>query len=210
MPVELTDGDILLYTLRYTYQAQTMLNTWLYRVSQFTPELIDYEDACDAWLIELESPGDFIEQLTPLLFSTCRMVDHRLQRIHPSRNRAYVRTLGINGTNGATVGATVNQAAVVTKYGNVAGRFAVGSWHQGGLPQNVLDDTGKVTTAYQTDIGTAVGKLLVLGGNTAFPATSATPILWNKAVPTRVTPITQVVPQATARVMRRRTVGLGI
>lgn len=209
MAVELTDGDILLYTLRALYQGQTILNTWHLKVTQFTPHPVDYEDAANSIMDELDGVGVLTDQLEALVVNTYQFIDHRIQRVYPTRNRAIVKTLGTFGTV-ATAGSTVNQAAVITKYGNVAGRFAVGSWHQAGLPLASYTSTGTITTETRAALTEAVQELTAIGDLEIDAETSINPILWSSKVPARVTPITEIVAQATARVMRRRTVGLGI
>ena len=209
MAIELVDGDILLYTLRCLYQQQTVLNTWHFKVTQFTPEPIDYEDAANAILQELEQPGDFIDQLEAITVTGYSFIDHRIQRVYPTRNRQVIQTLSTTGSV-ATTGSQVNQAAVITKYGNVAGRFAIGSWHQAGLPTAAFSSFGRVEEVTQSALKAAVDMLTVVGDIEGFAGTVANPVLWSPTVPTRVTPIVETVPQFTSRVMRRRTVGLGI
>lgn len=209
MAIELIDGDILQYTLRCTYQQQVCLNTWNLKVSQFEAELIDYEDACNAILLELAGLGDLIDQLEALTVTGYSFIDHRIQRVYPVRNRQVINQLSTTGSV-ATTGSQVNQAAVITKYGNVAGRFAIGSWHQAGLPTAAFNSVGRVEEATQTALKAAVDMLTAVGDIEGFVGTSATPVLWSPLVPARVTPIVETVPQFTSRVMRRRTVGLGI
>jgi len=209
MAVELTDGDILQYTLNCRYQGQVILNTWNFRVTQFVPDLVDYEDFCMEVLTDLRAPGTLIDDLEALTVPEYSFVDHRLQRVYPSRNRAVIDTLTTIGTLGET-GCTVNQAAVVTKQGNVAGRFAIGSWHQTGLAQNAFEATGNIALATRTALAAALSPLASVINPDGFAGTTLSPILWGRAVPLRQTPIAQLTAQISARVMRRRTVGLGI
>jgi len=206
---ELTDGDILLYTLVCEYQGQRILNTWHLKVTQFTPDNIDYEDAATAILTELSGLGDLIDQLEAITVNAYNYVEHRIQRVWPTRNRTVVQLLGTSGTLLGT-GSTVNQAAVVTKYGNVATRYGIGSWHQCGLPASYYTTTGRIDPSAVTALTAAVAMLTAIGDIEGFAGTEASPVLWSHLVPARVTPIQQVVGQSTARVMRRRTVGVGI
>ena len=209
MATELIDGDIIQYTLRARYMGQTILNTWMFRVTQFEPAGVDYEDSLEAVMMGFNEPAGLIEDLQALTVNTYSFIEHRMQRVYPTRNRAV--TIGISEAGGLSPpGVQVNTAAVVTKLGNTAGRFAVGSWHQTGFPATDFLQTGLVETTIKEALVLALEPLANVILVPGFTGTSLQPILWSYKVPARVTPIQDIVGQDTVRVMRRRTVGLGI
>jgi len=205
----LTDGDILQFVMHYNYQGQRLLNTWHYKVQQFEVTEVPYEDYCAEIFADLIGAGEFVERLVAELADSCTLVKMTLQKVYPTRLRAIVSTIDEPGTAAGT-GSTVNQAAVITKYAEISARYAVGSWHQGGLPASAYTSSGLVSGEVLDDLVEALDMLLNIDPPAGYPGTDLVSILWNSLLPGRITPISGITPQTTARVMRRRTVGLGI
>lgn len=133
------------------------------------------------------------------------------QRIAPIRYRAGRTVMGLPGTN-ANDTTTTNQAAVVTKATTLSGRAEVGSWHIPGLAQaNIVD--GSLSVAFKVLASTFASKTLNTFTDLVDGTLVIKPVLYHYRKP----PLLPVAPlqlftafvQPTARVMRRRTVGVG-
>jgi len=121
---------------------------------------------------------------------------------------------------GALVGGceAQNVAGVITKQTAFAGRDAVGSLHLGGLPSSTFN-AGLITTAQKTRL-TVIGTSMLADINDTSNAILWTPILLNKEPIPDTDPVRfrikggtllyTILVQPEIRVMRRRTVGLGI
>jgi hypothetical protein len=100
-------------------------------------------------------------------------------------------------------------AAVITKRTAFAGRWAVGSFHLGGLPQNAYVN-GTLEPTFKTSVGLVAAQLLeditiaIVGG--VYEPVIVHPV----AAHDGSTVLRETDVQDTLRVMRRRTVGLGI
>ena len=209
MASPITDGDILQFSTRATYQGQRIINTWLFQVDQFEVDDLDYEDFCNAALLDMKITDGFLDRVRNVSNLGMTYEEIRLQKIYPIRERAVVNAEALVGlVTGA--GAPANVAAVITKQGDGSGRWAQGSWHQSAVPATFLLATGLLNPDYLEDLRDALLELLNIGSPTGFDGSTLQSVLWNKTVPARATPITALVQQNTSRVMRRRTVGLGI
>jgi hypothetical protein len=206
---DLVQNDVLQYSIRYLQEGQTFLNTWTFRYNDDITGTDDYVAMCNQFMADLESPTAFLDVLRGQLHTSCTIYDHRMQLIYPSRLTAVVRSYDLPGTvTGAAL--PTNTAAVLTKRSINATRWGIGSWHQPGLPASALTSAGVMNAAYMTaldgNVSTSLfGNITPTGANGSLEA-----VIWGKAVPLRFSVITSVEPQPTPRVMRRRTVGVGI
>lgn len=164
---------------------------------------------CTEVLQNMIGDGDFVDAIAACTVENYQMDYMTLQKIDPTRLRAVRQDINAPGTL-ANPGATVNQAAVVTKHGEEAARWSIGSWHQAGLPASAYGPTGTIDPAILGALEDALEILDTAGAAAEVPGTNLQSVLFNPANPTRVTAVVGMFPQSTARVMRRRTVGLGI
>jgi hypothetical protein len=131
------------------------------------------------------------------------------QFVAATRLRRSTQVVGTAGSLAGNVNAQ-NVAAVITKRTAFGGRKQLGSVHLGGLPDSsfVLGMVSAAQLALMTTLATALNQTVtpVVG------AGSYVPVLWhrNDAVQPSSDRVTDHTPQTTLRVMRRRTVGLGI
>lgn len=152
--------------------------------------------------------GDLLE--TPyleLLPPQYQMLYIEAQLIRPIR-LAYSRTTrAVTGTHAGNTEAT-NQAAVITRKSDFAGRWAQSNLHIGPLPQDVtVQDEGVLTAVYKA-------KLELFAAATITPIIAAgctfeSIIIHPPTEHAGNTPLTGYAIQDTIRVMRRRTVRVG-
>jgi len=209
MPGPLQNGNVLQLSFFGLYQSQRIINTWNLEIDQFEPEDLDYEEYVNALIDDFLITDGVVEKLQDTWIATYTVQEVRVQKVYPTRERAVIRTVTALGAISGT-GAPANVAAVVTKQGDAAGRFAQGSWHHCGVPSASLTTTGGVAAGYADDIKNALQAIVDIGSPTGFDGSTAQSVLWSPKVPARKTPITNLVAQSTSRVMRRRTVGVGI
>lgn len=131
------------------------------------------------------------------------------QFVSPTRTRRSSATFNTPGQVAEAVTAQ-NVSAVITKRTDLGGRKQIGGVHLPAVPPSRYVG-GMLTAAHLTAMATLRAALLatvsppIAGG-------SYKPCLWHKKLPAQPASdlVTQLVSQETLRIMRRRTVGLGI
>lgn len=174
----------------------------------------------DWYVAGLAVAGKLLNAMLDCMSNEASLTSVAAQVIHPVRYRA--SKVAIIAGDGTIVGSLTNQntAAVFTKYGELAGQDAVGSWHQGGTPPNMFTN-GSLSVGGLTAMATLAEAFLekpsfVVGGDnvTFYPAIlNKEPIPDTDPVRYQIKGLTEVIQtevQQTARVMRRRTKGVGI
>ena len=205
----LPNNAVLLYTIRYSQAGQTFLNTAHFKYTDNITGVDDYATYANAILDRFELAANIIADLADLMHPSITIVDHRIQQVHPVRLAPIIHTLGVPGLATGTALPT-NTAAVVTKRSEFATRWGIGSWHQPGLPSSALTSAGVMATTWLDDLELALaGPLTVAFVPTAMNG-EVNGVLWNITTPLRFTDVNSIQAQSTPRVMRRRTVGLGI
>jgi hypothetical protein len=205
----LQNNDVLLYTIRYQQAGQIFMNT---QVFAYTDSLLgndDYAVLSNAWLAAKEGALDLIPSLLDIMHPSGSIVDHRMQLISPQRLAPIISTVGDPGT---AIGDALptNVAGVATKRTINATRWGIGSWHQPCLASSAITSAGVVANSYRVALETALQTNLQGSYQPGGSFGSIRAILWGRAVPLRFSQIESYVGQATPRVMRRRTVGVGI
>jgi hypothetical protein len=200
-------NDIVMVTIESQAFSQRFLTTFHYKVTNvgtaFNPVLSATVGAADfaanalapyPWLKLCMSPQVVINRV-------------RMQWLKPLRYAPGTFVTADPGTNIEDTTST-NQSAVVTRACDLSGRKYVGSIHVPAVSQaNLLN--GLCKPAYKAQLDALAGSLL----NTLTLPTEGLvikPVLYNRTGPVFSTDITRAFAQDTARVMRRRTVGLGI
>jgi len=206
---QLANNDILLYTVRYQQNSQTFLNTMVYRYLDNSGATDDYATLANQWLADQVAATGYIARILPNLNNTITIVDHRMQLIYPTRWAPIIGTVSSPGGD-PLFGTPTNTAMTFTKRTLRATRWGVGSWHLPGLNVHNLASPGAWNVADADAIALDIAVPLVGSFTPTGSVGQITSVLWNVAVPTRITPISSLVPQYTPRTMRRRTVGLGI
>jgi hypothetical protein len=206
---QLANNNKLLYTVRYSQAGQIFMNTLVYDYLDSFGVTDDYATFAGAWLSDQEAAGGYIARILPNLNNTITIVDHRMQLIYPGRFAPSISTVNSPGGVG-TFGTPTNVAMTFTKRTGMATRWGIGSWHLPGLNVVDLDSVGAWNAATVSAIGLDISVPLNGTHTPTGQNGNITAVLWSPDVPLRSTPITSFVGQLTPRVMRRRTVGLGI
>lgn len=129
------------------------------------------------------------------------------QQLTPVRSVKRVRVEAVQGTWPSDCEAS-NLAAVISKRTNFGGRDQVGRIHLPGFPHNAAAD-GLVSSGLLTELNDLCA---ALDADYVVPVTgvSYNNCLYHKGESPDFDIVTEHFPQTTIRVMRRRTVGLGI
>lgn len=211
MPVSpIMSGDIVQVIVRSTFQGDALLNVLYYKA------LSSYADDSYRETLEELAAGlivDDINSLTdPMLAvmgGNVRLDYLQLQRVYPTRSPYIRETVATNGTYAEDC-YTGNVCGVITKQCEAVGRGRSGSFHMGGLggtlySQGVL--TADAILLFE-DIANAL-RITQLGvaEDTGFRPGTFNPDL---GAPGNFNPLLDTVVQQTLRVMRRRTLGVGI
>lgn len=201
-------GSIIEATFRGTLLGQTVMSVWHYAVTtvatepSIANELRDFLNTWDNALVAGIRLG-YVDCMP----SNYTLRQSSAQLVSPTRSRKFFHTLNIGGNRTAAM--VPNTAGVMTYQTDAGGRDQVGSKH---LPidPNVDAVDGNLDVAYKN-------VLAILGARTTLPLLVVAnggeyaPVLWHRKKPQpSSSAIKDFIVQDTARVMRRRTVGLGI
>jgi len=203
-------GDVFLTTWEGECNAQKILLTHTYEISALsgaTDEMAVSEDIAG----RLTQVGVDIMETT---FLNCMASNYILdfvhvQKIHPVRYRRYTLPRNIAGAL-ANPALTSNVNAVITFNTNLAGRDQVSNKHVGPAPTTAgWYTSGEVTVGYKAVLDAL--KDAMLQSVIAAGWYTATPCIYHRAdVIPKSDYLSVGIVQPTVRVMRRRTVGLGI
>lgn len=131
-----------------------------------------------------------------------------IQTIRPNRYVKSIFSIGSNGTNAADTTVT-NVALTITKRSDIANRRGTGSVHIPVSPDSAGLDAGRIGGAIKA-AATAFGTLMSSDQSILTASTNLSPCISNAAGTFPSVPYTNFIVQLTSRVVRRRTVGLGI
>jgi len=199
-------GDRFLVTFEGEANGQLILNTFWYRLSsEVTP--VHKGEACDEIQSELSNAGGLIDDFIACMPGQYTLNNVWVQPIDPVR---YVKSIYPKGTIGGSgiVGETPNIAGVITRRGSAATKKALGSLHLL-LPTavTVMND-GLIEAAHKTKMNTLADEMeknLTPANNNIY-----VPCLRNGPLPSEYHDIGECFAQDTVRVMRRRTVRVGV
>lgn len=205
-------GDIWRVVAEGTWDLQQIRLTHHYIVSSVTGTIADTTLSA-LLLAKLNGGGgggDLFESkylaVMPPSYQLTRWV---VQKIYTTRLKYESLARGVAGTH-ADDTAAGNQAAVVTGQTNFSGRSEVSNKHIGPIPQSAsVQDSGKIAAAYKALLTTLAGAFNTSIVSVA-PAVQLDPGIFHKTGALRFTSFYQFTVQDTLRVMRRRTVGVGI
>lgn len=219
MGYAVTANSVMQVTLRGTLFNQTVMNTFHYRVDSGGGVLADGAAALSQMNDALGIPDSFYDTYQRVLPPQVVNIIADLQWIDPDRFVKRTFPVWPLGT-GAFTATTPNLSAVLELRGDIADKRSIGTKHIPGLG-GVAVAGGLVQAALLADLeefGQQARLPQTVGGRTM------TPIVFGRAraaytdkfgvlhpaIGKSYRPITEFTVQTTARVMRRRTVGLGI
>jgi hypothetical protein len=200
-------GDIVSVTFGGTLFSQRVMNVLHYRVS-ISSDSPSYVEASRRVAFAMQqgmvSPG-----LTMLAAQAPEYVLDwvRVQKVNAARERYVQYSVGNPGTY-AGVCTSPNVSAVLLKKSESVSRRGLGTFHLPGLPQEGYVG-GYLTPAYQEKMN-AIGATLLNPVTPVNDAVTVQPVIWTPADGLVYYPITATTLITTLRIMRRRTVGLGI
>lgn len=211
MPIpEIAAGNIVQVTIESQALGQTLLNVLHYRAKialagqDYFLVMSNLAEAIG------ESPtAGIVPKMLPLMGANTSVANIYCQRIAPVRSPFLKTLVDMPGSHVEDCDAS-NLAAVITKRGDVSGRGRSGTFHLGGLGNTVYGH-GFITPGSLTLLEELADKMndpqLTSGGSSVFE-----PIIYNPGggSPGTGNEIVFCGPSNTVRVMRRRTVGLGI
>lgn len=200
-------GSILQASIESLVNGQRLLNVLHYKVEAESTEA-DVKDEQENFATQLNAVGGIVPKMQAAMSIEATISQVVVQFIRPERFARSTLEIDDTGTIASDCNAQ-NVAAVITKRTAFAGRWAVGAFHLGGVPVNGYV-AGNLEPAYKAFVLALAEQLL---------EPIVIPIVGGTYVPVLVHPIgehggstelaeTEV--QDTLRVMRRRTVGLGI
>lgn len=208
----LNAADVVQIKVLGTLLGQKIITSWHYQVTVASTQA-DTVTACTtlaaSWSAGVVSPFLSFLAVCPQNYM-CDQIT--VQKIDPTRYRAGFTNMGLPGTDPNDTN-SVNQAAFVEKATVFAKRGETGGWHIPGLTEPNLTN-GLISNAFMTKLSTFGSRCLNVFTDITDGTLELKPVMYHrwKGVPFPVKPPTQLfitIPQRTARVMRRRTVGVG-
>ena len=199
-------ADRLIVTYVGDLLNQRIMSTFWYGISSLigVPTLGDVMDELRAKLITANNLRDDYLSCCPPQYT---LNETWVQFVRPTR---YVKKVYVDAQAGTFAGDahTANIAAVIERRGVTASRKSVSTLHVPCPTANSAITGGSITAGYATPLAD-------LATQVATQVTTATgyvldPVIDNGVGGTNFTAIGLAFPQTTVRVMRRRTVGLGI
>ena len=207
MPYVIGPNAVVAITLRGKHEFQDVMSIFHYRYNG-SQQITDGAAALNSIWTHFNGAGGMFGIWVSCLSSKVTQLEARLQWITPSRF-AYVSKTDPAKVQGAVGGDAmpVNTAVSITKRTQNAGRSEVGTLHMPGVPQlwivnGILQQAGVDQYA-----GLAAKMLEAI--STVAPAMELLPVLFHKSSPDVSPQFVNTSLQGFARVMRRRTVGLG-
>lgn len=209
-PTPVALNDVVQVVIQMRYQSQIYLNVLHYQSLQnWAPAL--YEETLQQLsnTIENDVVTGIIPAYLPVVPPSVTFETITVQRVYPTRDY-YVRSpVGSPGeADGTTLAGSLG--ATITKLSQVSGRGRQGSFHVPALPTDAIVN-GLVATGFLPVLNTLAQSLRLVqmedGAGTGFQPGMFNPTLGG---PNNFVPLIDTIVQNTARVMRRRTVGVGI
>jgi len=210
--------SIMQVTYEQQVNNQTIMNVLHYTNMNDYPTK-DPIAVCDAMVnvLKVTNTNPLVVAMKALQSVTLDYKHVHVQLIYPIR---YVKRTGDMATNGDAAGLcnAQNVAFTITKKATFANRSGIGSFHLGGIGDGKYAE-GLISPGAFIELDGVAEQMLIniaepVEGTTWFPClANRTPIVGTDPVKYQISgsvPISYTVAQTTLRVMRRRTVGLGI
>lgn len=206
MPYTIPPGAIAAVTLLGKHENQQVMNVFHYKVMPVAP-ITDGRAYLDSFLTLLNTDANLVTAWKNCLSEKCVALQLRGQWIVPQRYAVIDRETAPGEGTVAGNAYPVNTSCSITRRTDMAGRREVGTIHVPAVPESFLLN-GNITEA-----GVTAYNLLGVESirRITDPETDGEwiPIHYGRSNPAEPNEITGYVLQPTARVMRRRTVGLG-
>lgn len=201
-------GDTLQYVVGYKCAGQQLLLVRHYRCEK-PPPASGLVDALGDFLAAVAVGGthDLITPLRNVLCESTKIEWHRAQKVDPQRYRGVQDVVNLDGNNG-TDPLPSNVAATITLGTEEAGRGFSGSSHIGGLAKE-NSNSNEWTAGFQALL-IILGQRLSQGVIGTLLDPTYVPITYKPGANPNYHKITLSIVRSDCRVMRRRTLGVGI
>ena len=200
-------GDIVSVTYWGTLFAQRVMNVLHYRIS-VDSTAATYEEAAEDLAFSMisgaSSPGLAMLDAQGAEY-TCNEV--RVQKVNGLRERYVPYLANLSGVHAGAC-TTPNVSAVIIKRSASVSRRGLGTFHLPGIPETGYVN-GALTAGYTTLMNLIAARLLN-PVTVVLETTVANPVLWTIGSDPVYYPLVTATTVPTLRIMRRRTVGLGI
>lgn len=209
-PAPVAAGDIIQVIIKGEANGQTLLNVLYYKAKSGYPEDTYAEAMEELWAaIVVDDITSITDAMVPLMGNNTGINWVQCQRVYPTRDYYYRGAADLQGTHADDCDAP-NVSAVITKRSERSGRGRSGSFHLGGIA-NTTYALGKITPAAQSLLVTLAAGIELVQQETT-DGTGYEPGMFNPELGAGLnwSPIADTTVQETLRVMRRRTVGVGI
>lgn len=212
MPSPIISGDIIQVVFRTIVQEQTCLNVLHFKITQpvgqpsFTSDM-ELLFTC----VDPATAGSVGQTFRSAIATNATIQDITLQRVSPTRDFYMRFPIGLAGISTVGECTATNVSGVITKQSEKPGRGRSGSFHIPGIGQNGYS-AGRLTNAYRAEI---LPLQDALKEDLIDPVTSdhlGVPGMFHPSAPLgqQFQQVVATSIQSTLRVMRRRTVGVGI
>jgi len=207
MPYVVSPQAVCSVTIVGRHEGQQVMNVFHYRYNG-SQQLIDGAAALNALHVQQAGANGILQPWRLCVSEKVSDVKVRYQWGDPDRFAFIEKDMPI-GNTGAVAGDAmpVNTAASITKRTEAAGRSQVGTLHMPGLPVTWI--TNGALTQAAIDAYTVLRAKMILAISTVDPPAEFLPVLFKRSSPTVSPQFTTTSLQGFARIMRRRTVGVG-
>jgi hypothetical protein len=201
-------GDIYTVTFRSTLAGQTVLSLFSYRLTTMdgAPTVDSIYNGLNTVLVGTASR--LKDRYRDLIPSNMIIVDARYQRVASQRIDAKLFSINQLGNYGFDA-TTANLAGVIMRRGELANRKNVSTLHVPYPDKETGLGGGLVTTNWKT-VASALQTQLLATVTIPTTTTVLTPCIFNRGSVPNFATLTRTEAKDQLRVMRRRTVGLGI
>lgn len=208
MPYVIAPQSLMTFTIRGIHESQQIMSVFTYRYNG-SQQIVDGEAALlAAWAQFQGAATGVFDKWIAVVSNKVTDIKTQIQWTHPDRF-AYIEMFKFPGTEGGVAGAAmpVNTSVAITKRTQNAGRGQVGTLHMPGVPQSFVVD-GRLTPAANASYTELADRVKLTLSTVNIPM-ELLPVLFKESSPTVSNKIHSAEVKPFARVMRRRTVGLG-
>lgn len=204
-------NSLLEVALVSTYQGSTILNIIHYRLLTAAPAVLDGDLVVDAAIAVLQTPAESLAKVfRDAANAAMELLHFRYQWIFPDRYSPVQVDDNCGAGQNANDGLPSNVAGVITKRSIFAGPHGHGSFHMSGLSAG--DTNGALLAGpYKVLLSVIAARLDdSISLSALLSGASLVPVIHDRASPATSAQWGEASVQDTARVMRRRTLGVGI
>lgn len=208
MPYTISAGDLIQYTIEYDVLSQRCMNVFFYSVRGDLSADTDGATYLDAFLAEMEKPVSIMSAIKLAMAPNTTILQHSAQKVLPLRMTRRINPIGLSGTSSLGDCAAPNLSGVITKTVDRAKRGGTGSTHIAGVPTGAVE-LGRLEETYENALY-SIAQRIASEIDPGIDLLKLQPVLGGLPLSVNAPDITGYAVQNTIRVMRRRTIGVGI